>query len=279
MQTESANTPEAAAPANLVELAIPTPDGVKVSDSMGIETYAQAFTITCPSDSVKAQEARARVNTRIKDLTTARMEQTRLLDAAKTGLIAWWGRLINPLENAKKIFDAKILAYDDAQEAIRKEAQRKADEIAETERKRLKAEADERQRKADADAAAKRKAADDAAAAGRTEDAAKLNAQADRVVENAAKRVEVLQERASQVVAPILQGGSAKASGSSFRDNWKFEVIDMDLINDGFKKTIANEDAINAIVKSMKGNAESIHAVVGKGIRIYNDRGLASKRA
>lgn len=279
MQTESATTPEAASPANLVELAIPTPDGMKVSDSMGIETYAQAFTITCPSDSVKAQEARARVNTRIKDLTAARMEQTRLLDAAKTGLIAWWGRLINPLENAKKVFDAKILAYDDAQEAIRKEAQKKAEAAAETERQRLKAEADERQRVADAEAQRLRDEAAAKLATGDTEGAAKLVKKAEGTEERAAARVEVLQERASQVVAPILQGGAAKASGSSFRDNWKWRLKDRSKINAAFMMVVTNDVAIDAIVKSQKGNAESIAAIVGDGIEVYNERVLASKRA
>jgi hypothetical protein len=279
MQTASANTPNQAAATNLVELAIPTPDGVQVSDSMGIETYAQSFNITSAADSVKAQEARARVNTRIKTLTEARMEQTRILDTAKAGLIAWWGNLINPLQRAKVVFDAKILAYDDEQQEIRKEAQRKAEADAKRERDRLQAIADEAARKSREEADAKRKAALEAAAAGRAEEAAKLNAQADRTEERGNAKVDQFSTRAASVVAPIIQSESAKAGGSSFRDNWKWRLKDKAKINTAFLMTVTNDAAIDAIVKSMKGDAASIAAVVGDGIEIFNERILASKRA
>lgn len=276
MEPQSANSPETTAPANLVELAIPTPDGVHMADSMGIETYANAFDITSTSDSVKAQEARARVNTRIKTLDEARKAQARLLETAKDGLNAWWGNLIDPLKRAKTVFDQKILAYDDEQKAIAREVQRKAEETAAAARRKLQEEADERTRKAQADAEAKRKEAEAAAAAGNTEEAAKLNRQADRVEERAEARVEQLQERAASVVAPIIQSSSAKASGSSFRDNWKWRLKDISKVNKTFLMEVTNDAAINGIVKSMKGDAAS---VVGEGIEIYNERGLASRRA
>lgn len=279
MQTESANTPEPAAPKHLVQLSIPTPAEDYNSAAGKALALAESFTVEDAESSVMAQEVRAKLNTRISVLDEARKVLTRPIDVSKQTIMDFFNGPIDLLKKAKTILDTKVLAYDTEQEAVRKEAQHKVEASAATERQRLQDEANERQRKADVEAATKRKAAEGAAAAGRTEEAAKLSAQADRVIEKAVARVEVLQDRAAQVVAPIIQSVSTKARGSIFRDNWKFEVIDMDLINDGFKKTIANEDAINAIVKSMKGNAESIHAVVGKGVRIYNDRGIASRRA
>jgi hypothetical protein len=264
MQTNSTPTPDA--PANLVSLSIPTPDGVQVSDSMGIESYAQAFTITSASDSVKAQEARARVNTRIKTLTEARMEQTRLLDVAKKGLIAWWGNLITPLERAKTLFDQKILAYDDEQEKIRKEAQRKLQAAADAERKRLEKIAFDAALKANEEAAAKRKAAADAEAAGKTAEAARLAAAALRIEEKADAKVEQFHARAASVVAPIIQSESTRAAGSSFRDNWKWRLTDKSLVNASFLMTVTNDAAIDAIVKSSKGDLENIALIVGKGI-------------
>lgn len=279
MQTESANTPEPVAPTNLVQLSIPTPAGDAKNEATKALTYAQGVTIVCADDSIIAQEARASINTRIKVLTDARMALTRPIDVAKKVIMDFFGGPIGVLEQAKGLLDGKVLAFDNEQERIRKEAQKKAEEAAQRERDRIQAEANERQRKADEEAAAKRKAADDAAAAGRTEEAAKLNAQADKVVEKAAQRVEVLQDRAASVVAPILQSTSTRASGSSFRDNWKWRLTDKAKIKEAFLMTVTNDTAIDAIVKSMKGNAEAIHAVVGDGIEIYNDRGIASRRA
>lgn len=279
MQTESANTPEPAAPAHLVNLSIPTPAEDYNSAAAKALALAESFTVEDAESSVMAQEVRAKLNTRISVLDEARKVLTRPIDVSKQTIMDFFNGPIGLLKKAKTILDTKVLAYDTEQENIRKEAQRKADEIAETERKRLKAEADERQRKADEDAAAKRKAADDAAAAGNVAEAEKLNAQADKVVEKAAARVEVLQERAASVVAPIFQSQSAKASGSSFRDNWKWRLKDISKINASFKHEVTRDEAIDAIVKSQKGNAESIAAIVGVGIEIYNDRGIASKRA
>lgn len=273
MQTESANTPESVPGHQLVNLS----DDAAVA-SRGIAA-ANAFMVVDAESSVMAQETRAKLNTRIKDLDARRLTITRKMDAAKQDIMELFAGPIGVLRQAMAIFDTKVLAYDDEQEAIRKEAQRKVEAAAATERQRLQDEANERQRKADAEAAAKRKAAEDAAAAGRTEEAAKLSAQADRVIEKAVARVEVLQDRAAQVVAPIIQAQTAKASGSSFRDNWKWRLTDRSKINAAFLMVVTNDPAIDAIVKSMKGNAEQIKAVVGEGIEIYNDRGIASRRA
>jgi len=273
MQVESANTPNPVPGGQLVSL---SDDATAAAKAIAV---ANAFVVEDAESSVMAQETRAKLNTRIKDLGDRRMSITRKMDAAKQDIMDLFAAPINVLKQALDIFDAKVLAFDKDQENIRKEAQKKAEAAAETERQRLKSEADERQRVADADAQRLRDEAAAKEAEGDVEGAAKLTNKAVKVVERAAQRVEVLQDRAAQVVAPILQGGSAKASGSSFRDNWKWRLIDMDLINDGFKKTVTNDDAIGAIVKSMKGNAEAIKAVVGNGIEIYNDRGLASRRA
>lgn len=262
----------AAAPTHLVELSIPTPDGVKVADSMGIEAYAQEFTITSASDSVKAQEARARVNTRIKTLTEARMEQTRLLDVAKKGLIAWWGNLISPLERAKGVFDAKILDYDNQQEEIRKAEQRRLDKIAEDERKRLQAIADEAKRKADIEAERLRKEAAEKKAAGDREAAAKLEAKAAHVEAKADAKAEVFETRASSVVAPIAQADTARSAGTHIRETPQFEILDASKINPQFM--MPDEVKIGRVVRSLGLAAAD---VVG-GIKVTLKKGLASQR-
>lgn len=278
MQTESANTPDPA-PKDLVNISIPRPAGDANGEAARAIAAANAFTVTDAESSIMAQEVRAKINTKISTLDEARKTLTRPIDVSKQVIMDFFNAPINVLKQAKAILDGKVLTYDNEQAEIRKEAQRKVEAAAAAERQRLQNEANERQRKADEEAAAKRKAAEDAAAAGRAEEAARLNAQAIAVETRAAARVEVLQERAAQVVAPILQSVSTKASGSSFRDNWKWRLTDKSKVKESFLMTVTNDAAIDAIVKSMKGNAEQIKAVVGAGIEIYNDRSIASKRA
>jgi hypothetical protein len=273
MQVASANTPEPASGGQLVNL---SDDAAAAAKAIAV---ANAFTVEDAESSVMAQETRAKLNTRIKDLGDRRMSITRKMDAAKKDIMDLFAGPINVLTQALGIFDAKVLAYDTEQENLRKEAQKKAEESAQRERDRLAAEATERQRVADAEAQRLRDEAAAKEAAGDTEGAAKLVNKAERTEEKAAQRVEVLQVRAAQVVAPIIQSHSAKASGSSFRDNWKWRLKDKAKINAPFLITVTNDAAIDAIVKSQKGNAESIAAIVGDGIEIFNDRGIASRRA
>lgn len=276
MQTESLSPPESAP---LVNLNIATPAGFDPAQGNRALVYAESLVITTSEDSVIAQEARANINTKIKTLDEARKTLTRPIDAAKKVIMDFFGGPIALLEQAKSAIDKKVLTFEDEQEQIRKEAQRKLDEAAQRERDRIAAEATERQRVADAEAQRLRDEAAALEAAGDAAGAEKLANKADKVEEKAQARVEVLQDRAASVVAPIISRGFSKASGSSFRDNWKWRLKDISKINSSFKHEVPRDEAIDAIVKSQKGNAESIAAIVGAGIEIYNDRGIASKRA
>lgn len=263
----------AAAPKNLVQLSIPTPAGDEASESNKALTYAAALVVASASDSAKAQEARARLNTRIKTLTDARMALTRPIDAAKKTIMDFFAGPIATLTKAKEILDGKVIAYDYQQEELRKAEQRRLDKIAEDERKRLQAIADEAKRKADAEAAAKRKAADDAAAAGRADEAAKLAAQAQRIEEKADAKAEVYEDRAAQVVAPVAQAETARVTGTSFREVPEYVVTDPAQINAPF---MAPDDVkIGRVVKSLGLEAPS---VVGAGLKVTMKKILASRR-
>ncbi len=267
--------PETDQPKNLVQLSIPTPAGDAASEAMTAVTYAESFTVTTSSDSAKAQEARARINTKIKALNDARLALTRPIDAAKKVIMDFFAGPVAQFERAKVALDGKILAYDKQQEALRKAEQRRLDKIAEDERRRLQAIADETARKAREEADKKRREAEAAAAAGRQAEADKLRAQAARVEEKAADKADAFESRAAAVVAPIVQADTARVAGTAFRDNWKWRVKDKAKINEAFMMRVPNEVAIDGVVKSMKDEAPS---VVGEGIEVYNERGLASRR-
>lgn len=273
---DTATQTEAPPASNIVELTIPTPSEPHEAGALTAQTYAEKFEVKTASDSLKAQTARARINTQIKTLNDARLAQTRPLDDAKKKIMAWWAKPITAYEAAKAIFDSKILAYDAEQDRIRREAQEKADRDARAERDRLQAIADAALKKAEEEAAEKRRLAAKAEEEGRAADAAKLNAAAEKVETKAEAKAESFTSRAASVVAPTLVSQSTRAAGSSFRDNWKWRLKDKAKINPAFLMSVPNEAAIDAMVKSMKGDAIS---VVGEGIEVYNERVLASRRA
>src|SRR5258708_1530968 len=125
-KTKSAPSPEpaAAVPRNLVQLSIPTPDGDAASESNKALIYAEGLAVASASDSAKAQEARARLNTRIKVLTDARMALTRPIDAAKKTIMDFFAGPISTLTRAKNILDEKVIAWDTQQEEIDRKSTR-----------------------------------------------------------------------------------------------------------------------------------------------------------
>lgn len=274
-KTKPAQPEAAPAPGHLVQLSIPTPAGDEASESNKALIYAEGFAVTSASDSAKAQEARARLNSRIKTLTDARMALTRPIDAAKKTIMDFFAGPIATLTRAKEILDGKVITYDNEQERLRREEQRRLDKIAEDERRRLQAIADEATRKANAEAEQLRKDSEAAAAAGRAEEAAKLAAKATRVEEKADAKAETFENRAASVVAPVAQADTARVSGTSLRETPEFEILDISKIKPEFMMPDAVK--IGRVVRSLGLDAV---AVVGPGgIKVEMKKGLASRRA
>lgn len=242
-------------------------------EAMTAVEYATAFVIKTGSDSAKGQEARARLNSRIKELNERRLTITRKIDESKSEVMKLFAGPIEQFTEARDLIDTKVLAYDREQEALRKAEQARLDKIAEDERRRLQDIADEAKRKADADAEQLRKQSEAAAAAGRTEDAAKLSAKAVRVEEKADAKAVVFETRAASVVAPIAQAHTARAAGTQFRDHYEFEILDASKINAAFMTPDLVK--IGAVVKSLKKEAVG---VVGAGLSVTSRKILASTR-
>jgi hypothetical protein len=258
----------------LVQLSIPTPDGDATSESNKALTYARSFVVASAADSAKGQEARARLNTRIKQLTDARLALTRPIDVAKKTIMDFFAGPIATLVTAKTLFDEKILTYDRQQEEIRKAEQRRLDAIAETQRRELQRKADEARRKADEEAAQKRRDAEAAAAAGRQAEADKLRAQAVRVEEKADAKVESFESQASSVVAPVVQAETARVAGTSVHESATFEVVDAAKISAAFMAPDLVK--IGRVVRSL--GLAAVDVVGVGGIKVEMKKGLASRR-
>src|SRR6267378_8275477 len=128
-KTKSAPSPEAAAPKNMT-VAVPTLVE-DAQEAMTATTYAKAFTIASASDSAKGQEARARLNSKSKDLTERRLKITRIIDESKREVMLLFAGPISLFTDARDRLDQKVIAWDTQQEEIRKAEQRRLDKIAE----------------------------------------------------------------------------------------------------------------------------------------------------
>ena len=192
------------------------------------------------------------------------LEAGRAIDAQAKEAAAPW------LEAEAKIKGA-LLTFQREQEAIQREEQRKANERAEAERRRLLAQQQEAQAKARAEADAKRKAAEEAAAAGRVAEAAKLAAQAERIEDKGAERAEALQDRAAQVVAPVVDRSPPKVEAIKTREVWKFRITNSAAIPREY--LLVDEVKLRKIVQAMKADTRI------EGIEVYSERQLAAGAA
>jgi len=295
---------------NLVELTIPQPSQVAVTDAQAMRASALAFRITDATQSVELQSARQRINTRIKTLNEERLAITRPIDAAKQKVVDFFAPPLIALNEALRACDSEILAWNAQVERERKEAQRVAELEATRERARLQAIADEaaaRERAEQAQRDLEKRQADerarlererlaqlaaDARRQGDAEAAREAEAQAEQVRRDAeaaqrerdrvaaaaaltaSSKVEVFSDRAETLVAPVAVADLGAVKGVGLRDNWTFEVIDPTRINVDFM--VPDAVKIGKLVKAMK---EGAGAIIGAGVRVYNAPIVASRRA
>lgn len=178
---------------------------------------------------------------------------------------------VAPLLADEQTIKQAMIAFDNEQDRLRAEQQRRDNEAADRERRRLQAIADETARKAREEADAKRKAADEAAAAGRAEDAAKLAAQAQRIDDRAAAKVETFEGRAAAVVAPVSQVAAPKVGGISIPKVWTFDITDASLIPREY--LLVDETKIRKVVAALKGSTNI------PGVRVTEVKRIAAGMA
>jgi hypothetical protein len=170
---------------------------------------------------------------------------------------------------AERSLKAGLVAFDQAQERIRIEAQRRADEEARQARAKAEAEAAAARAKADAEARELRAKAEAEAAAGRAAEAAKLQARAEVRVERAEAKADALQTAATMAVAPVVQSARPKVAGVATREVWTFRVEDETKVPREF--LTIDESKLRRYVAAMKGDAKVA------GVRIYSERQVAAR--
>lgn len=241
-----------------------------VADVSTAVAHATEFRITTIEEREFAANECIRLNSLASRLETERLKITRPMDAAKQAVMDFFRPRAEQLTGAVMSIKRAMRVWDDEQERIRLEEQRRQEEIARRERERLQREADERQREADRKAAEERQAAEAARSAGNIAEAEKHDRKADQVEQRAAERVEVLQERASTVVAPVIPTAAPKVSGVSGRLVWKYRVKDINLVPREYMKL--DEQKTGGVVRAMKGDTNI------PGIEVYSERDYAASR-
>jgi hypothetical protein len=157
------------------------------------------------------------------------------------------------LAQAEGLVKRQMLAFDDEQERLRREAQRKLDEKARAEQERKNAQA--------------QKAAADAEAARASGDVGK----AERLQE----RSHALSDQAAAVVAPVVQRDSPRVPGVVPRETWSAVVTDLPALVKAIAEekvpitaVLANMPFLNNQARALKRELRypGVTAVVDKGI-------------
>lgn len=228
---------------------------------------ATQYRVTTQSEYSAAGEELTRIKAAQKRLDETRKGLTRPLDESKRRIMDFFRAPAEKLAEAEKAIKSACIGYQQEQERIRREEQRKAEEAARKERERL-----ERQRLA-AEAKAREKEAElrrqaaEADAAERAKIEAKMRAEAEKA---AAKQAE-LDARAASVTAPVIHREAPKVEGLSTRTVYKFRITDPAAIPREY--LAIDEGKIRKVVQALKADARI------PGVEVYAEESMAARAA
>lgn len=253
---------------NLVEVTVPMPSDAAADRAQMALSAARSMSIaTAEQYEAGAHELQA-IKAKHREIDEARKQLVKPIDEARKRIQDFFRAPLEFLEQAEGIVKQKLTAFQNEQERIRREEQRRAEEAARKERERLEAQAREAERKAREKAEADRRAAEEAAAAGRAQEAARLAARASATESKAAEKAGQLEQRAAAVVAPIIEREVPKVAGLKTREVYKFEIVDASKLPREY--LIPDESRIRKVVNALKADANI------PGVRVYADKQQAS---
>lgn len=209
-----------------MNLQIDRPDADKLTkDANGVLSFVTAIVITDDQTYAMAADELKDVKAKYKALEDKRKAITQPIDTAKKEVMDLFRAPLATLEQAESALKRAMLDYTTEQRRIAAEAQKKLDEAAAAERKKLAEQAEQ------------------AAASGN-----------EALAETLAATSQVL-------VAPVIQTEPAKQSGISTRTNWKAEVVSKaELVAhvaanpDLLELLDINQKALDAMARALKAN-------------------------
>lgn len=209
---------------------------------------AGSYHVTTAAEYGSAGGDLVQVNTAIARLEELRLSMTRPIDQGLRAIREFFRGPTERLERAKSQIKRAMIAYDEEQQRIAREAQRRAEEQA-----RLAREEQERKARELEQRAAAERAAGNARAAARLE-----------------TRAEVAQDRAASVVAPTFVAETPKVKGVSGRRVWKYRVKDANLVPREY--LMLDDKKIGAVVRAMRKDTNIA------GIEVYDEPDLSASR-
>lgn len=252
------------------------PDAAELTkESNGHLSVAKSYKIDSSETFALAAEDLTTIKGRIKTLNEQRLTITRPLDAAKEAVMSLFRKPLETLAEAETVIKKAMLTYQEAENKKSREEQARRQAIADAERRAVEAQAKEKQAIADL-AEQNRVAAEvtlnEAISSGDTA----VIAQAETVVESA-RAVEsekqsvaaTLEVAAAVISAPVTANTAPTAKGISTRENWKFEITDINLIPREYM--LVDEKKIGQVVKALKKDTNIA------GIRAYPESAIAAR--
>jgi ATP-dependent Clp protease ATP-binding subunit ClpA len=208
-----------------------------------VTTFSSFRIVTAEDYSLSGSQLK-QVKDAQKKLDTLRKSITRPIDAAKAAVMDLFRAPESKLNQAETSIKRAMVAFQQEQQRLRAEEQRKADEAARKEREKLEAQAAK------------------ATASGKVE------------------KAEQLEQRAATVVAPVIQREAPKVAGINTREVWKAECTDLKALVKAIAEgraplslVIANDKVIGAQARSLKGD------FVCDGIRVWSEQSIAAGAA
>lgn len=228
---------------------------------------ATEYRVTTQDQYTAAGDELGRIKAAQKRLDETRKGLTKPLDESKRRIMDFFRAPAEKLAQAEKAIKSACLTYQQEQDRIRREEQRKADEAARKERERLERQRIAAEQKAREKEAELRRQAAEANAAERAKIEAKMQAEADKA---AAKQTEI-EERQAAVTAPVIHREPPKVEGMSTRKVWKFRIKDAAAIPREY--LAVDEVKIRKVVQALKGDTQIA------GVEVYSEESIASRAA
>lgn len=244
---------------NTLQVSVNQPnEAVLIQGAESALSIAQSIEIDSPEMYQLGADELAAIKGKAKQLDEQRKELVQPLNETVKKINALFKRPLEILENAEGMIKRAMLGYNDKQRKIQAEAERKARELAEAERRRQQEEA-----------ARQAEEARQAAEAGDVQKAAELQQQSE---ETAAV--------AEMITAPVIHMEKPKAAGINTRKTYKARVVDFKALLQGIIDGKApeavieiNEGVLNSQARSLKDSMKY------PGVEVYTEEGIAARSA
>jgi hypothetical protein len=202
-------------------------------EAQNINTHAGALAIKTQVEYEDASAFLKRIKTKYNEIEATRKSITQPLDQAKKNIMDLFRKPLELLRQAEGVAKRSILTYMDEQERIRREQEEKLAREAEKKRKELEAKAE-----------AAREAGKET-------------------------KAEQYEEKANNVVAPVLAPTVEQAKGQAVKLQWSAKVIDFAKLPDNYK--LPNMPMLNKVAQATKGQ------VPIPGVEFKSEKILASR--